>query len=452
MEIDIPAEIAGLPLLPLAFDRQQRLVEPEQVDAVRDHLARAESTDLLVLSHGWNNDAADALQLYRQLLTNIGEQARGPWDDREVAVVAVFWPSKRFADRDLIPGGAAELSGDVPTAVLLAEIEDLRGSFDDSSLDRLRELAPQVADSREARRGFAEAVRELVEVGDDEEVDDEIPSGFFSTDGAEMIEELGIPREEELAAVGDGGGREGGIAVVGARGPTDDAARGGAAFLGSAFAGIRSGARNALNLATYYTMKRRAGETGRGGVAPVLREVRRAAPDVRFHLAGHSFGGRLVAAAALGENDDDPALPVDSLTLLQAAFSHHGFAENYEPGKHGYFRNVVAGSRVRGPLVVTHTHNDRANTWAYPMASRLRRQRAAMFGGPSDPYGAIGSNGALKTPGAEFGELLPADGDYHFGPGEIHNLESSASIPDHGTVTGAEVANIIISVVEADYR
>lgn len=450
MEIDIPAEVEGLPLLPVAFDKKQRLVDRGQVDALHKHLARGGSTDLLVISHGWNNDAAEALELYRRLLTNVGRQARARWVDREVAVLAVFWPSKRFADRDLIPGGAAELSGDVPTAVLLAEIEDLRGSFDDAPLDHLRELAPQVADSRDARRRFAEAVRELVDVGEDEEVEDEIPSGFFSLDGADMIEELGVPREEEMAAVG-GGGREGGIAVVGAQGPTDGAASGGAAFLGSAFSGIRSGARNALNLATYYTMKRRAGETGRGGVAPVLREVRRAAPDVRLHLAGHSFGGRLVAAAALGEDDDDPALPVDSLTLLQAAFSHHGFAEDYEPGKHGYFRNVLTGSRVRGPLVVTHTHNDRANTWAYPMASRLRRQRAAMFGGPNDPYGAIGSNGALKTPGAVFGELLPADGDYGFGPGEIHNLEASASIPDHGTVTGSEVANIIVSVVEATY-
>lgn len=450
MEIDVPDQIGGLSLFPLAFDKRQRLAEPDQVDVVRDHLRRGEATDLLVVSHGWNNDAADALRLYRRLLTNVGERARGRWDDREVAVLAVFWPSKRFADRDLIPGGAAELSGDVPTAVLLDEIEELRGSFDDEHLDRLRELAPRLVDSREARRGFAEAVRELVDVGDDEEVDDEIPSGFFSIDGADMIEELGVPRDEEVAAIG--GGREGGIAVVGEPGPTGDATSGGAAFLGSTFSGLRSGARNALNLATYYTMKQRAGDTGRRGVAPVLRQMREAVPDLRLHLVGHSFGGRLVAAAALGEDDTDPALPVDSVTLLQAAFSHHGFAEDYEPGKHGFFRNVLSGARVRGPLIVTHTHNDRANTWAYPMASRLRRQRAAMFGGPNDPYGAIGSNGALKTPGAEFGELLSADGDYRFGPGEIRNLEASAFIPDHNTVTGDEVAHAIVSVVEASYR
>jgi hypothetical protein len=450
MEIDVPEQIGGLPFFPLAFDKGQRLVEPEQVAAVRDHLRQGETTDLLVVSHGWNNDAADALRLYRRLLTNVGQQARGRWDDREVAVLAVFWPSKRFADRDLIPGGAAELSGDVPTAVLLEEIEELRGSFDDEHLDRLRELAPRLVDSREARRGFAEAVRELVDVGEDEEVDDEIPSGFFSIAGADMIEELGMPRDEEVAAIG--GGREGGIAVVGEPEATGGVTTGGAAFLGSTFSGLRSGARNALNLATYYTMKQRAGDTGRRGVAPVLRQLRQAVPDLRLHLVGHSFGGRLVAAAALGEDDTDPALPVDSVTLLQAAFSHHGFAEDYEPGKHGFFRNVLSGARVRGPLVVTHTHNDRANTWAYPMASRLRRQRAAMFGGPNDPYGAIGSNGALKTPGAEFGELLPADGDYRFGPGEIRNLEASAFIPDHNTVHGAEVAHSIVSVVEATYR
>jgi hypothetical protein len=446
VDIEVPERIGGLRVFPIAFDKRQQLVEPEQVDQLREHLEDGAVTDLLVVSHGWNNDAADALTLYQKLLTNVGRRAQGRWDDREVAVLAVFWPSKRFADRDLIPGGAASVSGDVPTAELLAELEELRGFFDDEVLDRLVALVPRLTQSSDARREYAEGVRELVEVEDDPEVEEELPSTFFTMDGDELLEELGQPRDEELAAVG--GDRQGGIAIVGGPAPTGQAeATGGAAFLGSAFSGIRSGARNALNLATYYTMKRRAGETGRAGLAPVLRQLRDDHEDLRLHLVGHSFGGRLVAAAAMGQQDGDPVVPVDSLTLLQAAFSHHGFAEDHLPGQHGYFRTVLAEQRLRGPLIVTHTHNDRANTWAYPMASRVARQRAARFGGPDDVYGAIGSNGALKTPGATMDTMLGSDADYGFAAGQIRNLESSSFIGDHGAVTGAEVAHVIVEAV-----
>jgi hypothetical protein len=452
--VDLPERVGGVRFFPVEFDKHQQLVDPPQVAAVRDHVGAAGVTDLLVVSHGWNNDMADAMALYRRLLENVGRRVGGAWDGREVAVLGVFWPSKRFADEDLIPGGAASLEGDVPQATLVAELEALRDAFDDDGtvVDRLLAEVPHLTDRASARREFVAGLRELVAAGDDEEVRDEIPSGFFSMDGAELLDELGMPREEELAAID--GERQGGIAAVGGPGAASGlgagGTEGGAAFLGSAFSGIRSGARNALNLATYYTMKRRAGDTGRRGLAPVLRDLRSAAPELRLHLAGHSFGGRLVAAAALGEDADDPALPVDSLTLLQAAFSHHGFSTDHRPGQHGYFRDVLVGERLRGPLMITHTHNDRANTWAYPMASRVARQRAASFGGPNDVYGAIGSNGALATPGAGFETLHAADEPYDgLEAHGVVNLEASSFIADHGAVDGVEVAHLLVSVVAA---
>jgi hypothetical protein len=325
MSVDLPSQIGGRPFFPLVFDKRQRLVDPGQLAALRDHLAAAGVTDLLVVSHGWNNDLADALKLYEKLLGKVAAAGRDRWGDREVALVGVFWPSKRFADRDLIPGGAAGVEGDVPTAVLVTEIEALRGAFGDEDdpevdaiLDDLEALAPQLSDSGEARRRFVDGVRDLLRregigpgadggaaVADDEELSDEVPAGLFSADGSELLDELGVPRDEELAAVG--GGRQGGIAALdegggaaggggaadGGVGSSDGRHRGrpgrwaggrtrhrrgdgagGAAFLASPFAGMRAGARNVLNLATYYTMKRRAGDTGRRGLAPVLRQLR----------------------------------------------------------------------------------------------------------------------------------------------------------------------------------
>ena len=514
MSVEMPAAIGGLPFFPLEFDKQQRLVDPTQVTALRDHVRDAAVTDLLVVSHGWNNDLAEALALYAELVGNVASRSRGPWDGRAVAVVGVFWPSQRFTDEELIPGGAASLGGDVPTAALHARLQELRGFFDDPADDsadeaadeilaELEALVPRLETSEDARRDFGAGVLRLLQTGGDAEVEDEVPDGLADLDGAELLEELARPTDEELAAIGvgprggedeDQGDDEGGIAVepsggiaagpvglgiggaasaggdeaggaaggvasgfgapasggvaAGAAAPLDDA--GGAAFLGSAFAGMRAGARNALNLATYWTMKRRAGDTGRRGLAPVLRQLRADADDLRLHLVGHSFGGRLVAAAALGEDDGDPALPVESLTLLQAAFSHNGFGERVHRGRDGYFVEVLRQQRVRGPIVVTHTHNDHANRWAYPMASRLSRDRTANFGTASDDFGAIGSNGAQRAAIARFDTMHGLDGVYaDLGPGQLRNLRADAFISDHGDVKGAEVAHLVVSVVAA---
>lgn len=62
-----------------------------------------------MLAHGWNNDKAEAGRLYDALCANIervldaevvpGIGARTP------GVLRLYWPSKKFADADLIPGG-----------------------------------------------------------------------------------------------------------------------------------------------------------------------------------------------------------------------------------------------------------------------------------------------------------------------------------------------------------
>lgn len=75
-------------------------------------------------------------------------------------------------------------------------------------------------------------------------------------------------------------------------------------------------------------MKDRAGHIGRSGLAPVLARLRAVAPGARVHLVGHSFGARLVTAAAAGGAGGT----VGSLSLLQAAFSHYAFARGWDDG------------------------------------------------------------------------------------------------------------------------
>ena len=136
-------------------------------------------------------------------------------------------------------------------------------------------------------------------------------------------------------------------------------------------------------------MKARAGRPGTRGLNHVLRELRAVKPGLKIHLVGHSFGGRLVAAAADGP-DDQPAVPVNSLSLLQAAFSHNGFAQKFDKKNDGLYRRVVTAGKVTGPIIVTHTQNDRAVGLAYPIASRLAFQTASALGDENDVYGGLG--------------------------------------------------------------
>ncbi len=451
MPISFPGEIAGFDFWPVEFDKKARPVQQAQIDLLGQGVSSSRVTDLLVLSHGWNNDENEALWLYRSLLGNVAGHERGRFGDRRVAVAGMFWPSKKFAESEVIAGGAASLVGDLPQSDLIAEIEELRGFFDhpstDQILDELIRLVPRLDTEREARLRFGELAQQLL--GDDwatdDEVSEEMPSALRTMSGDDLLDRLSVPREEESMGAGRG---EGGIAAMDVDDGPDGETEGGAAFLGSVFSGARSGARNALNLFTYFQMKDRAGVVGSTAVGPMLRGLQEENPGLRLHLVGHSFGGRLVVACASGDGTEKP-LPAHSMTLLQAAFSHNGFAKDYKPGKDGFFRRVAEAPGLPGPIVVTHTSKDFPNRWAYPMASRLARHEAAFFGGPDDLYGAIGSNGAQRTPEAAFGRLLDSEGTYQFTRGRIHNLEGSSFISGHSAVHGSQVAHALVSAVVA---
>ncbi len=139
---------------------------------------------------------------------------------------------------------------------------------------------------------------------------------------------------------------------------------------------------------SYYLMKERAAEVGAGGVAPLVRMLKQVSPETEVHLAGHSFGARLATAAVMALGQDSGAALVDTMMLLQAAFSQFAFS----PG--GFFRPVVERRMVRSSIAVTHTVHDRAVGLAYPFASMLKKQNASGLGGPNDPYGGLGANGA----------------------------------------------------------
>ncbi len=401
-------------------------------------------TDLIVLSHGWNNNKAEASDLYEVLCANLAQVvAANVVSDlagREFGVLRVFWPSKRFDDADLIPGGGAASADVENEKALLRVLEEMKrdparlgGSETStvrSSIDAAQRLVPRLETDETARREFVLHLRAVLD-----------PAAAHPDDGTEEFfarapEQIFNSFSDAVPAPAATGGGGGATSVGDA---------GGAAGVGDLLSGFKAAARRIANFTTYCTMKQRAGLVGSTGLARVLRQLRDQQPDLRLHLVGHSFGGRLVTAAA---NALPVGTPAVTMTLLQAAFSHNGLARKFDGRNDGAFRDVIAQARISGPILITHTKNDRAVGIAYPLASRLSRDQAAALGDKEDPYGGMGRNGAQHMGGDVVeGDLQLVGGSYTLAPGKVFNLKADASIKDHGDVTGPEVAYALLSVV-----
>ena len=434
------------------FTRDGRVHAPAQVEALLGGLDGV--TDLLVVSHGWNNDMADARALYDELLGNLDRilqlrdnpaapapiaQLKG----RTFAACQVFWPSKRFTDADLIPGGGAASATAANDQALVAVLDALASEparlGEPGASPGRRELAakakaliPRLDSDIAARRQFVETLRSLLDPA--HAGADDGSSDFFAVDPETLFKDL----DGEVIAP----------RAAGAGGATALGGAGGAAGLGDLLTGAKAAARRLANFATYYQMKARAATVGGHGVASVLARVRERHPNVKLHLVGHSFGGLVVTAAAHGLGRDTPQVTV---TLLQAAFSHNGLSGDFDRGQPGRYREIVSEKRASGPIVITHTKNDTAVGIAYPLASRIARQTAAAFGDQNDPYGGMGRNGAQHTAEATGNatSLRPVGHDYGFAPHRIYNLLADDTIKDHGDVCGPQVAYAILSAARA---
>src|SRR5437660_12830456 len=96
-------------LFEVQFDKDGNVFQPQQEADITRFLSTApgdQTTDVVALSHGWNNDMDEARTLYRGFLGKLEAQLPAN-SGRNVIAIGVLWPSKKFAERDLIPSGAA---------------------------------------------------------------------------------------------------------------------------------------------------------------------------------------------------------------------------------------------------------------------------------------------------------------------------------------------------------
>ncbi|HEX3961473.1 MAG TPA: hypothetical protein VHZ03_33425 [Trebonia sp.] len=239
-----------------------------------------------------------------------------------------------------------------------------------------------------------------------------------------------------------------------------------------------------VRVLSFWVMKNRARLVGETGVNQLLQGIRAAAPRVRLHLMGHSFGAIVVSAAIsgsiTGRGMGNPlARPVNSVFLAQAAMSLWSYAEEVVLGEDkieecGFYRPILDSRLIVGPLVTTRSRYDMANGAFFPIGARLgspdtvaesiARIKAALggHGGEEDAagrpeYGAVGTFGLRRTPGATTHNDIrvrpqPAHHpfpDYRFQPGHVYNADARRVIrhgpwPEgaHSDIVHPEIAEL----------
>jgi hypothetical protein len=423
-------DIAGIPFDWARFDKDGH---PQN-----DPKIPADTTDLIVVSHGWKNTEPDATALYTQLFTNLAEVTKADPDyaARKLAIIGVLWPAKQFdlAMTNIAASGTkagGTLSAGSPAAAdsekAMQEAIDRAATFFDEpgeveEIAKLRTLTERLEKNEKgAKEEFVAALRRMLDPKGQAAAmksDDDGSKKFFVGNAERIFDQA---KQAAPASTQDSTAP---VVAKNPNAPVGSASGQEASFFGDLVSGAANSVANLLNLTTYFKMKIRAGTVGSKGVAPLINRLGEQVQ--RVHLVGHSFGGRLVTAAAA----DSTTKKIHSLSLLQAAFSHNGFSRTRE----GFFRKVVDGKRVNGPILITHTKNDRAVGLAYPAASRISGDRILGFGDADDEFGGIGSNGAQQMDKDEIfagaKTLVEVKGAYDFKAGKLHNLESSKFIVD----------------------
>ncbi|MEU5086889.1 serine-threonine protein kinase [Streptomyces sp. NPDC021356] len=388
------------PYWELTFDADGDVDVPE-----RDRLlagARASGVrDLIVFAHGWNNDRSGATRLYRQFFAPVPGLAPAA----RIGYVGVIWPSMRFCDEPIPDFPRSTAAGPAPGPAL---DEDTRHALLEAFpgratvVDRLARMLDQHPHDEAALEEFGRLVGLLVEL---------VPPGPQAHFAADTVAE-GVPEHAPGMFTRPAADVCAEFAQAAAQavqsGPAGQSGSAGESF---SLPNPWDGAKELLRQATYYTMKRRAGAVGERGLGPAVARLAEAAPDLRVHLVGHSFGGRLVSFALRGLPPGVRA--VKSVTLLQGAFSHYAFAARLpgDPRAGG----VLQGQehRVDGPLVCCSSHFDTALGTFYPLASRMADDDRSVLGVDvgallGTRWGAMGHDGVQAVPGTRACTLAEA--------------------------------------------
>jgi pimeloyl-ACP methyl ester carboxylesterase len=415
------ADGQSVPYYIIPFDKKGACVGP----ATRAHLIEsartAGFTDIVIFSHGWNNDWSVATGRYEHFL-------KGYMDMRTAhdlpmpagykpMLVGVFWPSTAlvFGEDEKGPAIAAG-DPDAMDQAVAEQLEEVAALAEDLSADdteRLYELAQKVAlDPNEALE-LAEILKQVYAAPEDELGDDAPVTARALVDVWAQAQAA----PDDLDDFGTVNGTD-------SDGPQ-------AAFIGGLLKKLDP--RPVIRIATVYKMKDRAGTLGARGVGSLLRDLLTAC-DARVHLIGHSYGGKIVLSATAA---GPLPRPVESMLLLQPAVSHLCFADQV-PGtdRAGGYCSVL--KQVNKPILSTFSSHDFPLTKTFHLALRRKKDLGeAQIAGAEPPsvYAALGGFGPRGC-GERLIDIHALNSAYDLDPDvPIYGLRGDAAISGHGDIS-----------------
>lgn len=445
--------IHGVDYQPIEIDRRGAV--ESGVDELAAHVQSRNVSDVVLICHGFRNDANDARRLYARFLETFAANRahaslQAKLAGRTFAVGGVFWPSMVLPEPD-DSDGAALAAADAPAADR-ARLTAMKSELDAPSAQKIDGLLARVDRApvdAAVRREMAGILLDLVRERPVDEAN-EMHRALATVTPDELCQALMAGTVTVTAPTGAGGAM--GIPTLGA-GVAVAASGQGAGLADRVFGFVPK----FINLTTFLLMFERCGTVGEKGISQAVRSIK-AVANPKIHLVGHSLGGRAVTACAKALLDAPP-IQADSMMLLNAAYSHFGLsaaATDSSPVKHprGHFRDVIEKHAVRGPILATYSDRDRVVGLAYTPLAAISLNNARAFGDHNSPFGGIGRNGVLDAAEAERLDLNDAGVAYTFAAGKkIHNLDGSrkvngvAIIDSHGDVTSPAITWAFASLV-----
>src|ERR1043166_6320506 len=161
-------DIAGISYAAAHFDKDGTDLDKQKVTLPEG------TTDVIVASHGWNNDEEQAEQLYTALFTNFAAVASDQLQNKKIAIVGVIWPSKKFTDvvdaavAEQAGGGGAGFGTSSAAAdeTIKAKLDVIATMFDKKAAKKIAAAKNQIGKLESdlaARRKFVDELRSLLD-------------------------------------------------------------------------------------------------------------------------------------------------------------------------------------------------------------------------------------------------------------------------------------------------
>src|SRR5262245_62632995 len=161
-------DIAGIPYVAATFDKDGAALNKQEVKLPDG------TTDVIVASHGWNNNQEQAEQLYTDLFTNFAAVASDQLQNKKIVIVGVIWPSKKFTDvvdaavAEQSRGGGAGFATSSTAAdeTINAKLDVIATMFDKKAAKKITAAKNQIGKLESDladRRKFADELRSLLD-------------------------------------------------------------------------------------------------------------------------------------------------------------------------------------------------------------------------------------------------------------------------------------------------